>query len=63
MSLFDRVYWSRRDVLKKSGMLSAAAAMAPISASAATLVDASPLPGADEKSGDNLYTRIGRCLK
>ncbi len=59
MSLFDRVYWSRRDVLKKSGMLSAAAAMAPISASAATLVDASPLPGADEKSGDNLYTRIG----
>ena len=59
MSLFDRAHWSRRDLLKNSGILSAAAAMAPISASAATLVEASPAADAKEKAGDNLYTRIG----
>ena len=39
MSIFQSARWSRRDILKQSGMLSAAAAIAPLSASAATLMD------------------------
>jgi uncharacterized pyridoxal phosphate-dependent enzyme len=56
MALFDSVRWSRRDVLKQSGILSAAAAVAPFAASAATLAESVPQPAA---GGDNLYTRIG----
>src|ERR1700748_3463113 len=56
MALFESVRWSRRDVLKQSGILSAAAAVAPFSASAAPLAESAPQPAT---GGDNLYTRIG----
>jgi uncharacterized pyridoxal phosphate-dependent enzyme len=50
--------WSRRDILKQSGLLTAAAAVAPLSASAATVTDQ---PGITAKGTftDNLYTQIG----
>jgi uncharacterized pyridoxal phosphate-dependent enzyme len=62
MSLFGKARWSRRDVLKQSGMMSAAAAMAPLSAQASSL--AGPAAGKDHPvstatATDNLYTRIG----
>jgi uncharacterized pyridoxal phosphate-dependent enzyme len=59
MSLSEMLYWSRRDVLKKSGMLSAAAAAAPFTASAAPLMENSAQPIAAPSETDNLYTRIG----
>jgi uncharacterized pyridoxal phosphate-dependent enzyme len=58
MSLFESVRWSRRDVLKQSGILSAAAAVAPFSASAAAVAE-STQPVAAGTANDNLYTRIG----
>jgi uncharacterized pyridoxal phosphate-dependent enzyme len=60
MSLFGQARWSRRDVLKQSGLLSAAVAAAPLSASAATVME--PQAGALKHTGtptDNLYTQIG----
>jgi L-seryl-tRNA(Ser) seleniumtransferase len=60
MSTLRKTRWSRRDVLKQSGILSAAAAVAPLSASAATVI--TPRSSFLVSSGtptDNLYTRIG----
>jgi uncharacterized pyridoxal phosphate-dependent enzyme len=60
MSILRKTRWSRRDVLKQSGILSAAAAVAPLSASAATVI--APRSSYLVSSGtptDNLYTRIG----
>jgi seryl-tRNA(Sec) selenium transferase len=59
MSSFRNVRWSRRDVLRQSGILSAAAAVAPLSASAATLIKPSSSPASSSSMSDNLYTRIG----
>jgi hypothetical protein len=39
MSLFGKARWSRREVLKQSGIFSAAAAMAPLSASASSIIN------------------------
>jgi uncharacterized pyridoxal phosphate-dependent enzyme len=52
---------SRRDLLKQTGMLSAMAAAAPLSLSAATLVEppADTHPVNSGTATDNLYTRIG----
>jgi seryl-tRNA(Sec) selenium transferase len=62
MVFFDKVRWSRRDLLKRSGIVSAAAAVAPFSASASSLID-SPASGkhlpVSDTASDNLYTRIG----
>jgi uncharacterized pyridoxal phosphate-dependent enzyme len=62
MSLFRNARWSRRDLLKQSSILSAAAAIAPISASAATLVDPPQVawqPAFPVNATENLYTKIG----
>jgi uncharacterized pyridoxal phosphate-dependent enzyme len=62
MSLFGNSRWSRRDVLKQSGILSAGAAIAPLSASASTMIDSPVSKKPRIESGtpsDNLYTRIG----
>ena len=62
MSFFRTRLWSRRQLLKQSGMLSAAGAAAslvPVAAGAASVDSAHPLParvGTDER---NLYTEIG----
>jgi uncharacterized pyridoxal phosphate-dependent enzyme len=60
MSLFNTSRWSRREVLKRSGMLSAAAAAAPLT-SAAALAQAAPGRQLVSKGTptDNLYTQIG----
>jgi uncharacterized pyridoxal phosphate-dependent enzyme len=64
MSLFRNTRWSRREVLKKSGILSAlgaATTVSPFAASAATLAEPQS-PGTLVKQGtdqDNLFTRIG----
>ena len=64
MSLFRKSRWSRRDVLKQTGMLSAlgaASAVAPLPATA-VLVDSAnkpKLPARDGTDSDNLFTRIG----
>ena len=65
MSLFRKTRWSRRDVIKQSGMLSAlgaASAVSPLVAGAS----APEKPGAQHKlparqgtDSDNLFTRIG----
>ena len=67
MSLFRTKLWSRRQLIKQSGIVSAmgaAAGFSPLAASAVSL--ASPTSGADHKlparegtDSDNLYTRIG----
>ena len=67
MSLFRTKLWSRRQLIKQSGIVSAigaAATISPLAASAASLAD--PATGADRKlpvregtESDNLYTRIG----
>jgi uncharacterized pyridoxal phosphate-dependent enzyme len=49
---------TRRDLLKSTGMLSAAAAAAPLSLSAATLMEP-PNPVNSGTETDNLFTRIG----
>ena len=63
MNLFRTARWSRRDLLKQSGILSAAAVVAPISASAAAVAStAEPGCGLPLDSGtatENLYTKIG----
>ncbi len=62
MSLFRNARWSRRDVLKQTGLLSASAAMSPIAASAASVMpggSASRMLVATGMAADNLYTRIG----
>ena len=64
MSLFRNTRWSRREVLKQSGMLSAlgaATAVSPLAANAAALSESQTKPtltreGTDQ---DNLFTRIG----
>ncbi len=59
MSLFRKARWSRRDVLKQSGLLSAAVASAPLTASASSLLEPlSPLKSTGTAS-DNLYKQIG----
>ena len=65
MSLFRNTRWSRRDVLKQTGMLSAlgaASAVSPLAANAAIWAD-SPgehkLPAREGTDTDNLFTRIG----
>lgn len=60
----ENIRWSRRDVLKQSGILSAAVAVSPLSASGAMLIEpeaaaAKATPHAAATAGDNLYTRIG----
>src|SRR6202789_3891796 len=60
MSILSKTRWSRRGVLKHCGIPSAAAAVAPLSASAATVI--APRSSYLLSSGtptDNLYTRIG----
>ena len=65
MSLFRNTRWSRREVLKQSGMLSAlgaATAVSPLTASAAALADPQSkhmLPAREGSDSDNLFTRIG----
>lgn len=64
MSLFRKSRWSRREVLKQSGILSAlgaANAVSPFTAGAAALAapSAHPLPARDGTDQDNLFTRIG----
>lgn len=65
MSLFGKSRWSRRDVLKNSGIISAAAAVAPLSAGAFSIAgeDKSPeshrQPVHSGSPSDNLYTQIG----
>ena len=65
MSLFRNTRWSRREVLKQSGMLSAlgaATAVSPLAASAAALADSQAkhtLPKREGTDSDNLFTRIG----
>ncbi len=69
MSIFSKARWSRRDVLRHTGLISAAAVVAPVSATAATLLDpegAQRLTPAGVKpptpagaAGDNLFSQIG----
>ena len=65
MSLFRNARWSRREVLKQSGMLSAigaATAVSPLAASAAALAEPPArhtLPAREGTDRDNLFTRIG----
>ena len=61
MSLFRNVHPSRRDVLKQSGMLTAAAAVSPLTANAAVLTKPNNHvhPAVERPEGDNLFTRIG----
>lgn len=67
MSLFSRKLWSRRQLLKRSGMLSAigaAASLTPIAASAASFADpksdaVTSLPPRKGTDTNNLYTQIG----
>lgn len=67
MSLFSRKLWSRRQLLKRSGMLSAigaAASLIPIAASAASFADptsdaGTSLPPRKGTDTNNLYTQIG----
>jgi len=61
MSLFRTTRWSRREVLKQSGMLSALGAVtvaSPLTASAGMLA-AQTLPAREGTEHDNLFTRIG----
>lgn len=63
MSLFSKSRPTRRDVLKQSGVLSAAAVAAPLTAHAAALSDdqKSPagMPTSHGTPQDNLFTKIG----
>ncbi|MDQ2832581.1 MAG: PLP-dependent transferase [Acidobacteriota bacterium] len=62
MSLFSKASWSRRDILKQTGVLTASAAMKPLSASASSMLPAASGTKHLVASGtatDNLYTRIG----
>ena len=60
MRLLKRGIWSRRDVLKQSGLLSAAFAAAPASASAAMLgAESGAAPVNTGIATENLYTKIG----
>jgi len=65
MTFFRSRLWTRRQLIKRSGVFSAmgvAAAMAPAAASAASLADSvsgDALPELRGTDADNLYTRIG----
>jgi seryl-tRNA(Sec) selenium transferase len=60
MSLLPSVRWSRRDVLKNSGIFSAAAAVAPLSITSSSIIaEVVDSPVASGTAADNLYTRIG----
>jgi uncharacterized pyridoxal phosphate-dependent enzyme len=69
MSLFRKTRWSRREVLKQSGMISAigaATAISPLAASAVALAGPQsssltqhPLPARQGSDTDNLFTHIG----
>lgn len=66
MSLFRTKPWSRREVLKQSGIISAVGAatgISPLAASAATTADPQAehmtLPARQGTETDNLFTRIG----
>ena len=69
MSLIRKTRWSRREVLKQSGIISAvgaATAISPLAASAAALAGPQsssltqhPLPARQGSDTDNLFTRIG----
>jgi len=65
MSIFRNTRWSRREVLKQSGMLSAlgaATAVSPLAAGAAALAEPQAkhtLPAREGTDQDNLFTRIG----
>jgi seryl-tRNA(Sec) selenium transferase len=61
MSLFRTTRWSRREVLKQSGMLSAFGAVtvaSPLTVSAGMLT-AQTLPAREGTDHDNLFTRVG----
>lgn len=69
MSFFRTSLWSRRQLLKQSGIISAAgavASMSPLAASASSLADPRPkaeapgqLPARQGTDTDNLFTQIG----
>jgi uncharacterized pyridoxal phosphate-dependent enzyme len=65
MSLFRKARWSRREVLKQSGILSAlgaASAVSPFAAGATALAEPQAqktLPVREGTDQDNLFTRIG----
>jgi len=65
MSLFRKTRWSRREVLKQTGLLSAlgaASAASPFTSSSRALADSPAerkLPAREGTSTDNLFTRIG----
>jgi uncharacterized pyridoxal phosphate-dependent enzyme len=65
MSLFGNTRWSRREVLKQSGILSAlgaANAVSPFVAGGTALAEPAathPLPAKEGTDQDNLFTRIG----
>ena len=61
MSLFRNARPSRREVLKQSGMITAATAVSPLVANAGTPSDPQEIThaAAENIAGDNLFTRIG----
>ncbi|MBS1822838.1 MAG: PLP-dependent transferase [Acidobacteria bacterium] len=62
MSLFGKTRWSRRDVIKQTGMLSAlgaASAVSPLAAAAEKPGSEHKLPARQGNDSDNLFTRIG----
>jgi uncharacterized pyridoxal phosphate-dependent enzyme len=65
MSLFRNAHWSRREVLKQSGILSAlgaATAVSPFAAGTTALAEPQApktLPAREGTDQDNLFTRIG----
>jgi uncharacterized pyridoxal phosphate-dependent enzyme len=60
MTLFRSARWTRRELIKRSGIISAAAAATPLTVSAASLIDAQPtLPVHAGTLAENIFTRIG----
>jgi uncharacterized pyridoxal phosphate-dependent enzyme len=61
MSLFRNARWSRRELLKQSGMISALGAATAVSPLAALAEPSAlhPLPAREGTDQDNLFTRIG----
>jgi uncharacterized pyridoxal phosphate-dependent enzyme len=54
-----KIRWSRRDVLRRSGLLSAAAATSCIPAPMIAATNGLQLPPRQDTEADNLFTRIG----
>lgn len=59
MSTFRSLRWSRRQLLQRTSLLTAGAAVAPISASAASSTASPDQVTMTTTDADNVYTRIG----